>query len=71
MKPRKGPLPMSLRLNLRGHPKGADDAVMTKTPPLLVNSIVCICEAQGALLEAHALNEEVMPEMPCCEFKEI
>ena len=62
---------MSLRLNLRGYLKGTNDAVMTKTPPLLVHSIVCIGEAQGALLETHALNEEVMPEMLGGKFNEV
>lgn len=52
---------MSLQLNLRGHPKGADDEMTTKTPPLFIYPIIFVSESQEALLEAHALNEEVMP----------
>lgn len=62
---------MSLQLNLRGHPKGTNDEMTTKTPPLLIYSIIFVSESQGALLEAHALNKEVMSQMLCGKFKEI
>ncbi len=62
---------MSLQLNLRGHPKGADDEMTTKTPPLFIYPIIFVSESQEALLEAHCLDEEVMSQMLCGKFLEI